>query len=228
MNRFTFGLLVLVLYSLQAIAGEPFDYAQAAIQSLAAVKDVTSDTPRVANMGPSEGLREMMRACVLQRTAVEAQRRRLERYAASKDEMIAQSAGLIVNGYDLITANLSATATSVQSVLDNPKRAFLEQGTTSREIYELEAKNQQAWALLMKVTTTIAFALYDGQRPNPDGKLQRLRITKAERGALKSELVKRYGKGITKESKDSPVNAVPGELLYGFLANSKWLDADAK
>lgn len=81
----------------------------------------------------------------------------------------------------------------------------------------------------IKVTATVALALYDDRRPGPDGKLQRLRITKAERDALKAELVSGYGKTITKgSSRDSRPNTAPGEILWGFLTNPKWLDADAK
>jgi len=229
MNRVLFGLLLLSLSASQAIAGAPFDYARDAVRSLAAVKDATSGTPNIATMEPTEGLRALMRACVLQRTAIEAEGRRLEPYAASTDKKIAESAGLIIQAYALIAANLTAAVANMESLLNNPNRVLSEPGTASRENYELEARSQQAWTLLIKATATIAFALYDEQRLGPDGKLQRLRITKTEREALKAELVKGYGRAVTRGStKDSRQNMVPGEMLWGFVTNPKWLDADAK
>ena len=65
--------------------------------------------------------------------------------------------------------------------LNDPSRVAPEQGTMLRSLYEIEAANQEAWRLLIKVSTTIAFAHYDNKRPDAKSNLVRLRIKATER-----------------------------------------------
>ena len=150
----------------------------------------------------------------------------LEQFKASADKNISASAGIMLGAYELFDASLKGGAANIEHILNNPKVVMEEHGTTKREFYQTENNFEESWSHLGKAAAVVALSLEDQNRL-VDGKTHYLKITSSERQKLKELLIKDFGPSVKDVSKATQ-DMFPASLLWEFLGNDKWENADDK
>jgi hypothetical protein len=148
-------------------------------------------------------------------------------FAFSKDEMIKQSAEVLTMGFDnLRQANDLAEKQTVELIDQVSAGKSPGQGTISERFATMRQNSDGAWNELMQAIAVTAHVLvkYEGNSPS-----NRLRITKAQREALKKQLVETLGPSVKKGMQTGQTYLVAsGSALYQFLSDPKWHASDEK
>jgi len=148
-------------------------------------------------------------------------------FVVSKDEMIKQSAEVLSLGYDTIrTANELAEAQLIDLINQISAGKPPGQGTTSNVLATIRSNSDGAWNDLMQAVAVTSHVMvkFDGDAP-----AKNLRITKAQREALKKQLVSTFGPSVKKGMQTGQTYLVAsGAALYQFLSDPTRHASDEK
>jgi hypothetical protein len=151
----------------------------------------------------------------------------VQRHTRSKNDLIKESAFRFSQLYAAIVTNNDQAIDLLEDVLNDPRDAVSNQGTSLRKFSDNAARNEQLWRMMLDVTVLSTYALMDENRVE-GGKLPYLRITKNERDQLRVALRKTFGEKVTEGIKAGqfPLEG-SGGLLWVFLSKP-WKMADAR
>ena len=207
-----------------ANATESYEYTKVAIESLYKISTATNNVKPASD--PSTGLSEVMKSYIKAREEMKEASYFLPSYKESKDSSISSSSDIMIGACKIFDENLDLAISNIEHILNNPKVIVEKQGTTKKDIYQLQANFEKAWSFLGKAATMVALAMEDQNRL-VDGKTHYLKITSEERKQLKLLLLKDFGAEV--KDYDHSTNVVfPASVLWTFLDNKKWVSADEK
>src|SRR5262249_49553378 len=151
----------------------------------------------------------------------------VQRHTGSKNDLIKESAFRFSQLYAAIVTNNNQAIDLLEDVLNDPREAVSNQGTSLRKFSESAARNEQLWRMMLDLTVLSTYALMDENREE-DGKLPYLRITKNERDQLRLALRKTFGEKVTEGIKAGQFALEgSGGLLWVFLSQP-WKMADTR
>ena len=199
---------------------DAYCYARALIASLERAHRgaLTPDTTTL-NRSAVEAAAEVMYISRMKERAVREASDVVASYARSEVEEIRTSAEAMLGAYELLAEIDSALRASLREQLDNEAGAATGRGAEQMADYRF--KRRLAAEAMMAAVGTAAEALVERV---PNGKLTRLRITRAQRDALLARLRTSFGGALVaaKNGQFASDFAAAASLFRRFLADPGW------
>jgi hypothetical protein len=147
-------------------------------------------------------------------------------FAASKDDTVKRTAELIIAAYDNIRLAGEKAEKEFVALLDQASAGQTPGGGSTAELFAVLRQNMEGvWSDLLPAVTLSTAAL---RKFDDNGKSTRdLRITRAQRQALKQQLEKQFGPSVRKGMQaGQPYPRAAAGGLYSFISDSKWRASD--
>jgi|SRR5882724_9756598 len=200
---------------------DPFAYMVSVVNSLGWAKEGLADHGKKA--ASSTDLLFNMKSA---REKYSCAGKTLAPFLDSKSDSIKRTAEAVVAAYDNIRVASELAEAELVALLDQASAGQTPGvGTRAQELATIRQNQDAAWNDLLPAVALTTYALVKYDEGKPTG---RLRITKAQRQALKHQLEETFGLSVRKGMLvgQSYLRAAAGGL-YTFLDNPKWRASDA-
>ena len=172
-----------------------------------------------------------MRNLVKQRSAIRDAQIRFDGFKDNKNETIKQSATLISGSLLMLGMTMDNTIELIEKMLNMSDKEFIaNSGTFTKKTAELNDAMTKNWKLYAQTSISVTYTLIDGisdlKNSNPNTKLSKLNITKAQLNELKTNIKTKFSKQVNQKDKNKLGWVdMPPVFLLDFL-NDNWKTLD--
>ena len=208
----------------QAKPTDPFEFAQAVIDSLSWAADArqTIVSTEVKGEGAADSLRSMTNARIAINKLVRAHGE-IQRFSNSDNKFVNVAVRLFDAAYRQLIASLNESIRAEEKLLSVSNEQEL--GALLSETSKWAAVADEAWKALVYASAATAHVLVDYNRP-AEGNQVHLTITADQRAKLMRELESHFGESVRSglQAGQHATEAAPA-ALWGFL-NEPWQTAE--